>query len=236
VFGGGHDSTEGVRARIARGRPIWWVILAVSLGLMALLVAVAGNTTPSSRRGDRPAQASARAPGPRSRPHATTTPVTTPATTTTTTTPAARAASSAANVPASLHTTGVTGTVGPQQAPAPIVTTTTLAPATTTTTAPSAAVPADRMQTQGYLNPPLQPSNKYGFTGTGAMEVSVVWSGSTYLTLEVSCPSGDQSGGGTAAMQASLPDANGSCLATVTEPASESASLTYTISIGPAGG
>jgi hypothetical protein len=37
-------------------------------------------------------------------------------------------------------------------------------------------------------------------------------------------------------MQVSLPDASGSCLATVTEPASESASLTYTISIGPAGG
>jgi hypothetical protein len=33
-----------------------------------------------------------------------------------------------------------------------------------------------------------------------------------------------------------LPDAGGSCLATVTEPASETTSLTYTISIGPAGG
>jgi hypothetical protein len=33
-----------------------------------------------------------------------------------------------------------------------------------------------------------------------------------------------------------LPDASGSCLATVTEPSSETTSLTYTISIGPAGG
>ncbi len=96
--------------------------------------------------------------------------------------------------------------------------------------------PADRTQAQGYLNPPLQPSNKYGFTGVGAMEVSVVWSGSTYLTMEVSCPSGDQSVGGTAAMAASLPNASGSCLATVTEPSTESTALTYTISIGPAGG
>ncbi len=97
-------------------------------------------------------------------------------------------------------------------------------------------MPADRTQTQGYLDPPVQTSNEYGFTGTGAMEISVLWSGDTYLTMEVSCPSGSQSVGGTSAMAASLPDATGSCLATVREPASETASLTYTISIGPAGG
>ena len=97
-------------------------------------------------------------------------------------------------------------------------------------------MPADRTQTQGYLNPPLQTSNQYGFTGAGAMDLSVVWSSDTYLTMEVSCPSGDQSVGGTSAMAASLPDANGSCLATVSEPASETVSLTYTITIGPTGG
>ena len=37
-------------------------------------------------------------------------------------------------------------------------------------------------------------------------------------------------------MAASLPDASGSCLATVSEPTTESASLTFTITIGPAGG
>ncbi len=118
-----------------------------------------------------------------------------------------------------------------------ITTTTTLPPpATTTTTGPSAALPADRTQTQGYLDPPTQTSNQFGFTGSGSMEVSVVWSGDTYLTMEVSCPNGSQNVGGTSAMAASLPDATGSCLATVREPASESTSLTYTISIGPAGG
>jgi hypothetical protein len=113
--------------------------------------------------------------------------------------------------------------------------TTTIAPATTTTIA-SPSVPADRTQTQGYLNPPLQISNGYGFRGTGAMEISVLWSGTTYLTMQVSCPNGSQSVGGTSAMAASLPNASGSCLATVSEPASESTSLTYTITIGPAGG
>ena len=230
-----------MRSRVARGRPNWWVILAVSLGLMALLVATAGNTTPASHRDGHPAETAARIPVPGARRHAavspqTTTSTTTTNTTTTTTTP--RATSAPANVPASLRTAGTSGTVSTPQTAGPSVTTTTATPSTTstTTTVPGGALPADRTQTQGYLNPPLQTSSKYGFTGTGAMEVSVVWSGSTYLTMEVSCPSGSQSVGGTAAMAASLPDASGSCLATVSEPPSEATALTYTISIGPAGG
>jgi hypothetical protein len=67
------------------------------------------------------------------------------------------------------------------------------------------------------------------------MEISVVWSGPTYLTMVVACPGSSQSVGGTSAMAVTLPDATGSCRATVTEPASESASLTYTITIGPTG-
>jgi hypothetical protein len=116
------------------------------------------------------------------------------------------------------------------------VTTTTVAPATTTTTTAAASTPNDRTQTQGILNPPQQRSNGFAFTANGATTVSVVWSGSTYLTLDVSCPSGGQSAGGTSAMAVTLPTASGSCLATVSEPASESAALTYTITIGPAGG
>jgi hypothetical protein len=226
-----------VRSRVARGRPNWWVILAVSLGLMALLVATASNTPSSSHRGEHPAQAAARGARLATRPHGDTH-AAAPTTTTTTTTPTPLAG--AADAPAALHSSGTTGALSTTHAPGPGVTTTTVTPATTTTTtttaAPNVAVPADRMQTQGYLNPPLEPSNQYGFTGAGAMDVSVVWSGSTHLTMEVDCPSGDQSVGGTGAMAASLPDASGSCLATVTEPASEAATVTYTISIGPAGG
>ena len=68
------------------------------------------------------------------------------------------------------------------------------------------------------------------------MQISVLWSGTTYLTMTVSCPSGSQNVGGTSAMAASLPDAAGNCRATVSEPSSESTALTYTITIGPAGG
>ena len=112
--------------------------------------------------------------------------------------------------------------------------TTTLTSTTTTSTTP-AAVAADRTQDQGYLNPPLQTSNKFGFTGSGAMEISVVWSGSTYLTMEVTCPSGEQTSGGLG--HGRLPPRRQRELHRHgQQPTSESTSLTYTISIGPAGG
>jgi hypothetical protein len=243
VGGSGLETTEGLRARMARGRPNWWVILAVSLALMALLVATAGTAPVHSgpRRslgvsstGDaHPISPRVRtSPGPATPPH------TSPTTTTTTTSPPATATTSGTAL-VSAHGFGddpgaaATG-------PAGVTTTTTTAPApavaTTTTTTQPASLPADRMQTQGVLDPPVQTSNGYGFTGAGATEVSVVWSGDTYLTMTVSCPNGSQSVGGTSAMEASLPDAQGSCQATVSEPASESTSLTYSITIGPAGG
>jgi len=111
---------------------------------------------------------------------------------------------------------------------------------TTTTTAPlqntTQQAAARSTQTEGYLDPPGQTSKVFAFTGSGATEVSVVWSGSTYLTMVVSCPDASQSVGGTSAMQATLPNAAGSCRATVSEPSSESATLTFTITIGPPGG
>jgi hypothetical protein len=206
---------------------------------MALLVATAGSKAPAPHGGDDAARVAARA---ALRPGAHHTagagPASSAPTTTTSTTTTSAPPSGATDVASSVRPTVTPDTAGAPPAVAPSATTTTLAPAasTTTSTAPGAALAADRTQTQGYLNPPLQPSNQFGFTGAGAMEVSVVWSGNTYLTMEVSCPSGDQSVGGTSAMAASLPDASGSCLATVSEPTSESTSLTYTITIGPAGG
>lgn len=236
----GVGTTEVGRARVVRGRPNWWVILAVSLALMALLVATAGNKPPAAKHqhgvADAPADAqhSSLAPAP-----ATSTGPTSggarqsPATTTTTD---VRATSDTTRPTTSLLSSPpARGVVTPTTAP-PSVTTTTVAPATTTTTTAAASTPNDRTQTQGILNPPQQRSNGFAFTANGATTVSVVWSGSTYLTLDVSCPSGGQSAGGTSAMAVTLPTASGSCLATVSEPASESAALTYTITIGPAGG
>ena len=246
VVGGGADTSEGLRARVARGRPNWWVILAVSLGLMALLVATRGSPSGPSRRQAGAHSATAARVSPRTdarrlpavgtaaqSPPTTGTSAATSPDTTTTTPPA-----SGPIAGSSTHLTAEPDSAGVVAGAASVTTTTTLPPATTTTTttAQSPSVPADRTQTQGYLNPPVQMSNQYGFTGAGAMDVSVVWSGDTYLTMDVSCPTGGQSVGGTSAMAASLPDAGGSCVATVSEPASETVSLTYTISIGPSSG
>ena len=73
------------------------------------------------------------------------------------------------------------------------------------------------------------------FTGTGAMEVSVAWSGPTSLTMLVACPGSSRSAEGNSTMAVTLPDATGTCQATVAEPTSESVAVTYTITIGPTG-
>ncbi len=250
VGGAGTEATEGVLSPVARGRPNWWVILAVSLALMALLVATAGSTPRASRHGRTLASAptgnsgrrtgagdagaSSRTSGPAATTTTTAGPATTTTTTTTTVTPPTATPVGAGAGTSLLSTRTLGSTASTPPAVGPVVTTTTVPP--TTTTSLSASVPAARTQTQGYLDPPLQTSNSFGFTGSGAMEISVLWSGTTYLTLEVSCPGASQSVGGTSAMAASLPDARGNCRATVTEPSSESVSLTYTITIGPAGG
>jgi hypothetical protein len=156
---------------------------------------------------------------------------------TTTTTPRRPNADTAATALTSTHGPSDATTLpsAPAPAPAPVPTTTipVVVPTTTTTVA---SPPLGSGSHQGVIEPPAQRSSSVGFTGTGAMRISAVWSGSTYLTMQVSCPSGSQNVGGSSAMEASLPDASGSCLATVSEPTSESAALTYTITIGPAGG
>jgi hypothetical protein len=244
VEGGDWRTTEARRSSVVRGRPNWWVILAVSLALMALLVATAGGNhrpAPTSHgQPIAPAAASAArtpsahghgAPTPSSARHVASPPTTT--STTTTTPRAAPAAPGSAGSGSSL----VDQAAAAAPPPTPAVTTTTAAPAPTTSTIPSPnAVSAARTQTQGYLDPPVQTSNHFAFNGTGAMQISVLWSGAVYLTMTVTCPNGSQTVGGTSAMGATLPDASGSCMATVSEPASESAVLTYTITIGPPGG
>jgi hypothetical protein len=216
------------------------VILAVSLALIAVLVATGGSARVSTRHGRQLAEAAtgdARknvTNGPAASHHGTSAhpPALVPATTSTT--PATSSQSTRPTTTVPLLATP--GTVVPSGSLAPAATTTTSSPPTTSTTASGLSQPADRTQETGVIDPPGSMSHEYAFNGTGAMEVSVVWSGNTYLTMVVSCPNGSQSVGGTSAMVANLPDAAGACTATVTEPATESAELSYTITIGPAGG
>jgi hypothetical protein len=226
------------------------VILAVSLALIAVLVVTAGTRPRVDSRDRAPgnrANADAREHAPtRAAQHDTSS-----GSTTTSTAPPDLVGAPRTNSPslsssalgagvgagagagATHITSGGPGGNAATQTPPTTTTTTT----TTTTSQGATAQPLDRStQTQGVLDPPLQSSQAFAFTGLGPMEVSVVWSGNTYLTMVVSCANGNQSVGGSSAMQASLPDAQGSCRATVSEPSSESTALTFTITIGSAGG
>ena len=209
------------------------MILAVSLALIALLVETSGR-----RDSDRPLRVqtavSSRVPVinhaiPPVRSDA---PTTSP-TTSTPTTQSPPSASLADKTP------GLgAGETGDALAPSNTTTTTTSRPVTTTTTtttAVPAALAADRSQTEGYFDPPLHTSGAFEVNGSGPTEISVLWSVPVYLTMTVTCPSGSQTVGGTTAMEASLPEASG-CQATVSEPSSESTSLTYTFNTGPANG
>jgi hypothetical protein len=220
------------------------VILAVSLALIAVLVATGAAPRDGAPHTPRLADTAAgdASKTPRGRPGAAHHTPTGPGSTTTTT-----VATSTQSPPKATTTVPLlsTGTEQPPIGnPSGLTTTTTTpsTPATTTTTTTAVAVgsgnvqPSDRTQQTGVMVPPGSMSHGYAFTGTGAMQLSVVWSGATYLTMVVSCPSGSQSVGGTSAMAANLTDATGSCMATVTEPSSESVALSYTISWGPAGG
>ena len=228
----GRQANGRPQRTLSRGRPNWWVILAVSLALMALLAATsAGSRGSDPFRPQSRASETSRVTSPRTTRHAAVTPpaaastlgIGVPGTTTTTAPP-----------PVSLLKT-------PTSTTSPPSVTTTVPPSVTTTTVSAAATgtpdtPADRTSNQGLLEPPEDPSNSWGFTGTGAMQVSVSWGNSTYLSMTVNCPNGSQSVGGSSAMAASLPDAQGNCQAVVSEPSSESTQISYTITIGPAGG
>jgi hypothetical protein len=231
VAAGGRHPTEKLRTRLGRGRPNWWVILAVSLALIALLVETSG--TRGSHGGTIHAQTAAEtatrghaaassgrhpsAPAGRGDVSSTTTTTTKPAPTTvpTTTAPVVVA-----------HTAG-TAVTPPTVA---ATTTTTSAPATTTTT--QAVLPADRSEDEGYLAPPGETAQVFDFSGSGT--ISVLWSGDVYLKMTVVCPNGSQTIGGTGGIQMPV-DSTGTCQATVSEPAPESTAVTFNIS-GPAGG
>ena len=213
----------------------------MSLALMALLVVTRG-THPSTRHGRQHADAATGDKRRKSTDGPTTSSPRSPARSlalapTTTSTTVATSSHATQHTDTSVPLLASPGTGSAAGAPAPTATTTTTSP--TTTTAPSTGAgtsqSADRIQAPGVLDPPGSTSHSYSFTGTGATRVSVVWSGNTYLTLVVSCPNGSQTVGGTSAMAANLPDAVGACMATVTEPATESVALSYTITIGPAG-
>jgi hypothetical protein len=204
-----------MRSRPARGRPTWWVVLAVSLALMALIAATAARTGRSAggpllpHRDAVSSTTTTSHPGSASVPTSVTTPVSTPS---------FAGGSTAAAIS---HTPAITTTSVP------------VAPSTTTT---AGGPPPTGSTYPGYLQPPQTSSTIYAFSGQGPTRISVTWSGATYLTMSVTCSGFNQSTGGSSAMSMSIPNAQGACQAAVSEPTTENDTLSYTIAIDPTGG
>jgi hypothetical protein len=206
-----------VPSRPARGRPTWWVVLAVSLALMALVAATAAQTVRSTNPG--PVR---HADPPRS-------------TTTSTVAHGGGLSSATVTVPTiGAGHSGNSGTNGGLHLPA--VTTTTAAPVAATTT--TTAAPASHESVYpGYLQPPQDSSTTFDFNGQGPTRISATWSNGTYLTLSMNCSgSAAQNTGGSSALSMTVPDAQGDCQATLSEPTSESVTLSYTLTIDPTSG
>jgi hypothetical protein len=209
-----------MRSRPAGGRPTWWVVLAVSLALMALIAATAARTGGTSNGPRLPKPSGARA-------------------STTTSRPAAASSSHSSTVPSVSSTSPSSPLVATGSTTAPATRT----PNAITTSPPTTAAAVSNTTTppgvtnQGYLQPSLNNSSAtYSFTGQGPSRVSVTWSGSTYLTLQVTCTGFNQSTGGSSAMALSIPNAQGQCQATLSEPTTENTTVSYTLSVTPTGG
>jgi hypothetical protein len=211
------------RSSPARNGPSWWILLAVTFALMALVVTASAGSRAVSPR---PSATSARS-------HHTTS-----TTRPTRTVPRAAAGSGPttttlpiASVPVNPVAVGnTTGVI--TKGPAATTTTTSTTPAAATPTGTTPAQSSNAKTTMGYLQPPAVTSSVYAFTSSGPMNVAVTWSTNTQLTLTVSCPAFTQSAGGSSAMAVSLPAAEGSCRATVSEPAPGSTTVAYSITIG----
>jgi hypothetical protein len=118
-------------------------------------------------------------------------------------------------------------------------TTTTAATATTTTTTAGSGTGNSPMQSaakndQGFLEPPGDTAAIYTFNGTGLTTVSVTWTPEVGLTLTATCTNGTQSGEGDSSLDMTLPNAEGSCQLTLSEPAGETADVTFSLTITPA--
>ncbi|HEY1830052.1 MAG TPA: hypothetical protein VGG38_07415 [Acidimicrobiales bacterium] len=105
---------------------------------------------------------------------------------------------------------------------------------TSTTTTTSSPAPTGSSY-QGVLQPPADATAQYGFTGAGSSRVTASWSDSTYMTLSVACSGFSQSTGGSSAAAISVPDAQGDCQATLSDPSSTADTIDYTIEVSPNG-
>jgi hypothetical protein len=230
----GHEEDKGLGgARPWRIRPHWWLVLAVSLSLLALVAATTSDHPGSAGRRQPPRSLQPTLPRP-TRP--------TPTTTSTT----------SSTVPTTTTVTFSTSPIGPVTAPArgndvsalsstpPIPTTTTTAVTTTTTGLAAAptqpARPATDKDYSTTLQQPNEPTASYKFYGVGSMTVSVKWDYATPLSFTVSCPGGGTTKQGASPLTIVIPNAGGLCSTSVTETLVQYTPVDVTFLIYPTDG
>jgi len=239
---GGNVTKDGPDPlRPTRSRPHWWVVLAVSLSLLALVAATtAEHDNPSRARAGAGALSSVGRDGTRSTPHSP------PVSTTSTTgvplpsTPTVTSPTS----PSAVETDNLHEDAPESPSSSATTTTTTITtPATssTTTTAPAAATEPPTAPTEtkgGSLQQPNLATASYPFSASGAMQVSATWTpAATTLSLTVTCNAVTQGAQeGSSPLTVSLPDADGPCEATLKETVVEYDAVPYSLTIGPAQG
>jgi hypothetical protein len=223
VVGGGNDTTGALRARPLRGRPHWWAVLAVALSLMALLAAASGSSPGVRGTGhpgvalDLPAQL------PRAHPAQS-------ASTTTTTLGAMAHDLRSLSGASALGPTAVVSALQPSTG-----TTTTTSVTTTTVGSGVGSGPSPQNRTQqGYLQPPDNTSAMYAFTADGPTRVSASWATADTMSLSVTCPNGTVTEQGSSSVTITTAATSGSCQATLSEPASDTSTESYSITIEPA--
>jgi hypothetical protein len=224
--GVGAEREPNRQSRGSVGRPHWWVVLAVTLSLMAMIAAVrashpdhrtAGSNAPPTRSGQVATPPGTR-PGVGTGP---TTSTTAPATTTTEEhgIPAAPPPSTTTTQPT------VAGLVSdPAAASAP----TASAPSTT-----QPSVEHTNLTYPGNLQYPDNIAVTLGFsTSPGAVTVTASWNTDDQLQLQVHCDgSPEPSAEGGPGLSVDAQSAGGDCSATLAEPSGVEASLSYEIEV-----
>jgi hypothetical protein len=232
-----------------RGRPVWWAVLAVALGLMALVAAMsfAGRTGPTRaadaghERRATPAS-TAVAPPTGGRPAQ---PLPTTVSTTAPMTPPLGTGTSAAAPPTTAPSTPrgtvrpTTGsTLGPTGGTGGSPVTTVTSPADSSTTSPAemtttTTVPA--VQTfAGYLAYPDDVSATYQTGGGGTVSATATWTGTPTLSLTITCTSQHVSRNGESGISLAVTDdysAGVPCNVTLAEPPSEEGTVSYSLSV-----
>lgn len=206
----GEARRAGRRPERTSTRPTWWVLLAVSMAVMALIFARSGGTNhrSTSTKGSSPLNP------PTFVKHSTGSAKQTPELNQLSPIPSQPLSSSAAGIPKLLGG-GVSASPSP-----PTPSSTTVTAGTTINTYP------------GYLSYPYNVVSSYPLVGaTGSVTASATWQANATLDISISCPSGQRSSVGTSAVSVSISTTTSPCSVRLSEEPAVLEAVAYDLRI-----